>query len=137
MKKIYLIGALKNPEIPEIGIKLRELGFEVFDDWFSAGPRADEHWNKHEKQKGRNFKEALYGFHARTVLEFDKAHLDRADVGILIMPAGKSGHVEFGYMAGKGKETYILFEEEPSRYDVMLGFANNIFFSLDELIKEL
>ena len=41
MKTIYLIGSLRNPKIPEIGRQLRDLGFDVLDDWFAAGPRAD------------------------------------------------------------------------------------------------
>ena len=37
MKSIYIIGSLRNKNIPLIGNKLREAGFEVFDDWFSPG----------------------------------------------------------------------------------------------------
>lgn len=133
-KKIYLIGSLRNPKIPEIGSKLRLLGFEVFDDWFAPGPEADQFWQLYEKQKGSTYKEALKGFAATHIFEFDKFHLDRADMGILVMPAGKSGHLELGYLVGKGKPCYILFDEEPERWDVMTQFANEIFFNLDDLI---
>ena len=40
MSKIYLIGSLRNPSIPETAAKLRDAGHEVFDDWFSAGSRS-------------------------------------------------------------------------------------------------
>ena len=36
--KVYLIGSLRNPKVPKIAEKIRALGFEVFDDWFAAGP---------------------------------------------------------------------------------------------------
>ena len=32
-KVVYMIGSLRNENIPEMGNKIRELGFEVFDDW--------------------------------------------------------------------------------------------------------
>jgi hypothetical protein len=54
----------------------------------------------------------------------------------LILPAGKSGHLELGYMIGKGKLGYILLED-PDRWDVMYQFSSGVFYELDELIQEL
>ena len=39
MKSIYIIGSLRNPEIPLLGNDLRKLGLDVFDDWFSSSNR--------------------------------------------------------------------------------------------------
>jgi len=140
-KIIYLIGSLRNPEIPEMGNKLRELGFEVFDDWFSPGPEADDFWRKYEKIRGSTYKQALNNWAGKHIYEFDKFHLDRSDIGILYMPGGKSAHLELGYMIGKGKKCFILFDKEPERWDVMLIFlkenGGNICFSFDDLKKEL
>src|SRR3990167_1030837 len=122
--KIYLIGALKNPNIPFIANLLRRKGYEVFDDWFSPGKNADECWQEYETTRGRSYKQALHGAHARHIFEFDKRHLDDADIGILVMPSGRSGHLELGYLAGQGKPTFVLFDEEPARYDLMYLFAN-------------
>ena len=49
---IYLIGSLKNPLVPKTGVLLRENGFEVFDDWYAAGPEADDMWQEYEQLKG-------------------------------------------------------------------------------------
>ena len=43
-KSLYVIGSLKNENIPIIGNELREMGFDVFDDWWSPGPEADDFW---------------------------------------------------------------------------------------------
>lgn len=137
MSVIYLIGSLRNPHIPKIGQELRQEGFEVFDDWFAGGPIADDSWQEYEKSKGTPYDLALKGYAAKHVYEFDKYHLDRSDIAILVLPAGKSGHLELGYMAGKGKKTYVLFDKEPERWDVMYQFANGVFFSTEDLIKEL
>ena len=137
--QIYLIGSLRNPEIPRIGNILREKGLTIFDDWHAAGPEADDYWQKYEKGRGRSYPQALQGAAAKNVYRFDKRHLDESAAAILIMPAGKSGHLELGYMAGQGKLCYILFDEEPERFDVMPNFVYDtggaVLFSIDELLK--
>ncbi len=136
-KTIYIIGSLRNENIPTMSVKLREeTGFEVFDDWFSPGPKADDYWKQYEEARGRNYKQALEGWAAKHVFEFDKFHIDRADLGILIMPAGKSGHLELGYMIGQGKPGYILLDKS-DRWDIMYQFATGVFFDMEDLIKEL
>jgi nucleoside 2-deoxyribosyltransferase len=59
------------------------------------------------------------------------------------MPAGKSGHLELGYMIGCGKPCIIYFNEEPDddRWDVMVQFAfengGDVCFGMDDLKKTL
>lgn len=137
MPVIYLIGSLRNAEIPATASYLRQLGFEVFDDWFAAGPIADDSWQAYEKGRGTKYQDAIRSYAAQHVFEFDKYHLDRVDAGILVMPAGKSGHLELGYLAGKGKPTYVLFHEEPERWDVMYAFTKGVFFNREELGQQL
>lgn len=130
---IYLIGSLRNSEIPQIAIQLREAGFDVFDDWWSASPDADDWWQAHETLKGSSYREALYGPHATCVFEFDRKYLYQADIGVLVMPAGKSGHIEYGHLTGRGIPCYVLFDQEPQRFDVMYRFGADVAFSIDEL----
>lgn len=106
---------------------------EVFDDWFSAGPIADDSFQEHQTQKGLSYKEALKSYAAKHVFNFDFYHLNRADTVVLVMPAGKSGHMEFGYGIGRGKLGYVLFDKEPERWDQMYNFASEIFFNPEEL----
>jgi hypothetical protein len=134
---IYLIGALANPAIPRIANELTARGLDVFAEWYSPGPRADEHWREYELARGRSYREALAGPHAQHIFAFDKRYLDACDVGVLVMPAGKSGHLELGYMAGQGKRTYVFFEAEPMRYDLMYLLATDILFGVDELASVL
>lgn len=141
-KVVYMIGSLKNDKIPQIAREIRELrkDFEVFDDWFSPGPEADDFWRNFEKVRGSTYKQALRNYAGKHIFEFDKFHIDRADIGILIMPAGKSGHMELGYLIGRCKKCFVYFEEEPERWDVMYQFVlenGEICFSKEELINEL
>ena len=137
MEKIYLIGSLRNKQIPHLGNDLRDLGFDVVDDWHGTGYEADDKWMEYEQIRGRNYKEALQGLAAKHIFQFDKYHLDTADFVVMLLPAGRSGHLEFGYAIGQGKPGYILFDGEPDRYDVMYQFATDIFFDSRELLETL
>uniref|UniRef100_A0A6M3LKU4 Nucleoside 2-deoxyribosyltransferase n=1 Tax=viral metagenome TaxID=1070528 RepID=A0A6M3LKU4_9ZZZZ len=134
---IYLIGALANPQVPLIANRLRAQGFEVFDAWYSAGPDADTCWRDHERLMGHTFQQALAGPHAQDVYHFDELWLSRADTAVLVLPAGKSGHLELGWVLGRGKRGFILLNGEPDRFDVMYNFATGVCADLNELVVRL
>ena len=133
---LYLIGSLRNPEIPTIAHALREQGHDVFDDWYAAGEKADDAWRDYELGRGRSYIQALDGLAAHHVYGFDLAHLNRSEGGVLVLPAGRSAHIEFGYLIGQGKPGYILLDT-PDRWDVMYKFATGVFTSLPELVHAL
>src|SRR5438034_1270844 len=124
---VYLIGSLRNPEVPKIASRLREAGLEVFDEWYAAGPTADDCWRDYEKARGNSYLEGLSGLAAKHVYSFDLRHLDRSEAALLVLPAGKSGHLELGFAIGKGKPGYILLEPGVDRWDVMYQFATGLF----------
>jgi hypothetical protein len=136
-ESIYLIGALRGTYIREFAEELRAEGFDVFDDWHSAGEKADEIWQEYEQFRGHDYLTAIQGYRARNVFRFDEQHILRCRVGVLVLPAGKSAHLELGYMLGQGKRGYILFDEEPKRWDVMYQFATALFIDKRKLIDEL
>ena len=132
---LYLVGSLRNPRVPELAEKLRRLGFEVFDDWYAAGPEADDYWQRYERDRGHDLVEALEGHAARHVFDYDHRHLDRSDLGVLLLPAGRSGHLELGYLAGRQVPTHIILEGEPERYDVMYRFATQVWRTEDDFLR--
>jgi len=133
---IYLIGSLRNPEIPKLAKVLRDQGLEVFADWYAAGELADDAWRDYERGQGFSFREALARPAARNVFDFDKRHIDASSVVVLVLPAGKSGHLELGYALGRGKKGYILLDN-PDRWDVMYQFATAVFDKEEELVAAL
>lgn len=134
---VYLTGALKNPAVPTVAAALRDWGYEVIDEWHSAGPEADSCWQAYEEARGRTYSEALRGRGAQNTFLFDLAYLDLADCAVLVMPAGKSAHLELGYAVGSGKPGFILLDDEPSRYEVMPNFAAVVCANPDELLASL
>ena len=135
IKSVYIIGSLRNPKVVDIGNKIRAAGIEAFDDWASPGPEADDYWKKYAEKRGLSYKEALKGHAARHVFEFDKFHIDRCDAALLVQPAGKSGHLELGYVLGRGKPGYILLDTENPRWDVMLQFATGLVETVEEFLS--
>jgi len=133
---IYLIGSLRNPEIPKIANQLRDAGHEVFDDWYAAGPEADDKWRDYEQLRGHSYSEALKGYAADHVFQFDKSHLDRCEAALLVLPAGRSGHLELGYAIGAGKQGYIL-HDNPERWDVMYCFATKVFMDVESMLYHM
>lgn len=134
---IYLIGSLRNPQIPILAEEIRAATKEeVFDDWFAAGPEADDYWRDYELGRHHTFSEALCGYAARNVFEFDRRNLERADSVVLALPAGKSGHLELGWSLGRGVAGYILLDS-PERWDVMYQFATGVFDEKEKLIEAL
>lgn len=133
---IYLIGSLRNPAVVVLGEELRGLNYEVFDDWMAAGPEADDYWKKYEEARGHTYIEALHGHAAEHVFNYDRFHLDRASMGVLMLPAGRSGHLELGYLLGQGKPGLILLDR-PDRWDVMYKFASQVCETKEELFNAI
>lgn len=139
-RMVYLIGSLRNESIPLLGNSLRRRlgdGWTVFDDWYCAGPEADDYWRTYEIAKGHDFAQGVRGKAAQNVLAFDKSNLESCTHAVLVLPAGRSGHLELGYTVGLGKKTFILLDGDYDRWDVMYGFADLLVTSTDELVKGL
>jgi hypothetical protein len=122
---VYLVGSLRNPQIPVLGNEMRALGLEVVDNWFAGGKIADDAWQEYSVARGRSYAEALQSREAGHVFYFDRAYINLSDAVVMLYPAGRSAHLEFGYAVGGGKKGYLLMEEQPERYDVMLQFAGS------------
>ena len=138
MRKIYIMGSLRNPRIPIIANRFEKEGHDVFADWFASGPETDDYWKTYEESRGRTYFQALKGKAAKNTFEFDKKWLDWADTVVMVLPAGRSAHMEFGRAVGQGKPAYVLFDEEPvDRWDVMYQFATDVYDDLEVLVEEL
>lgn len=134
---VYVTGSLRNPRVPELSAYLRANDIDVFDDWYAAGPIADDSWRDYELARGHDYVEALRGYAAEHIYNFDRHHLNRAAAGVLLTPAGKSCHLELGYLAGQQKPTFILLDRDYDRWDVMYRFATSVVWTPDELCREI
>ena len=134
---IYLLGSLANPTVLTVANTLREAGHDVFDQWMASGEGADERWYTYGKQRGWNFKETLNSAFVETAFQFDRRHIEMSDIGVMVMPCGRSAGLELGWMLGQGKRGYILYDGEPERPDLMAKLATGICYSVGELVEAL
>ena len=70
---------------------------------------------------------AIEGFHA----DFDA--MQRADTFVMVLPCGKSAHLELGWAIGAGKRTAILLED-PVEPELMYRCADYLATSLFDLL---
>jgi hypothetical protein len=139
--KVYIIGSMRNPLVPETANALRGEGHEVYDDWHASGPESDDYWMAYERAKGHDYLTALDGWAARHIFENDLQHLTEAEAVVLVHPAGRSAHLELGWAIGQGKLPFILMPEEPDRWDVMARFAldagGDIVYTVQDLLEAM
>ena len=126
MRKIYIASSWKNSKaVLRLAWQLREWGHEVYafcepgkDHFiFDAREHGVSHLTAKEAVKDPMFIKAY---------QADKAGLDWADTCIILLPAGKSTHLEGGYAVGRGKELYVLGPQVPGDFDAMYGFAEMV-----------
>jgi len=79
------------------------------------------------------FRTALTHLRAEEGFQNDYRALANCDACVLVMPCGRSAHLELGWAAGAGKWTAILLADgEP---ELMYGLAQEVCVSLEELLR--
>lgn len=114
--KIYLASSWRNTYQPAVLAQLRDVGFEVYD-FRNPGPgKTGFAWRQcaegpiDDADKMRTVLAhpvAVAGFK----LDFDA--MKWADVLVLLLPCGRSAHLEAGWAAGAGKPVVVLAPELP------------------------
>jgi hypothetical protein len=144
MSYIYLVGSLREGRVREVARVLRKAGHKVFDDWHACHPDADEAWREYEQSRGRTYAQALDGKFLRHCFEFDYEHLKKAEVVILVAKPGKIGGfsaaVELTWAKCQGKDTCILLDGEPERWEMMAllcAAPSDIYYDLNHLVEDL
>jgi hypothetical protein len=140
-RRIYLASSWRNSYQPEVVKALREWGHEVYDfrnptegdhgfSWREIGD-GFEHWTAWE------FREALKTPIAARGFSYDKDGCEWADTGVLLLPCGRSAHLEAGYLIGQGKPTLVLALEERTEPELMYLLAARICLGMEELKSQL
>lgn len=66
----------------------------------------------------------------------DYAAMDRADTFVLVLPCGRSAHLELGWAVGAGKRTAILLED-PAEPELMYRMVDHLATTMDDLLAWL
>jgi len=134
--KVYIASSWKNAEnVRLIADLLRKNNVQVDD--FTDDSRGRYVFSyldlpEHDKINGIDF---LTLDQAKRAFIEDKKMIDWADAVLLLLPCGRSAHLEAGYAVGMGKHLIILGEFPPGEFDVMYGFASLVTSDLVEAVK--
>lgn len=156
MSVIYLASSWRNKMQPEVLLALRNVGHSVYDfrnptnSWTTLTPGDDsggfqwsdvdpqwQSWTPWAYRQGLQTPIATKGF------QHDFEAMEAADIGVLLLPSGRSAHIEAGYFAGHPeKYLHVLVPDslppaEGWEPELMYRLANHVHGSLDELMGAL
>ena len=130
--KIYVASSWRNPYQPGVVNYLRGLGHTVYDfrehgfSWDKIAPDW-EGWSTLEY-----YHIGLLDEICEDAFQMDYTAMHRCDATVLVLPCGRSAHLEAGFAVGQGKPTCIYVPKADEPLDVMHKMAD-IVFSLDQL----
>lgn len=141
--KIYVAASWRTDRQPAVVAALREAGHTVYDfrnpapgnngfHWSQVAP----HWNREARLPAEEYRNTLYeNPRCQEGFNFDMNALREADALVLVMPAGRSAHLELGYAIGAKKATMILLEDPIDGPDLMHLAADLLLDDLDHLVR--
>lgn len=142
-RRIYLASSWRNTLQQQVLVLLRAAGHEVYDFRNPApGERGfswaeiDPDW---QKWTPKQFIKFLAHPIAQHGYSFDKKGLDWADTCVLLLPCGKSAHLEAGYAIGQGKPTLIILagQTEPELMYLLAGSSACVVSDLIDVLPGL
>lgn len=139
MARIYAASSWRNPIQPEV-VKQLSFRHQVYDFRNPPGKAGfqwkdiEENWQNWTTEQYVNLlqttKDASHGFIA------DYRAMQWADTCVLILPCGRSAHLEAGYFNGANKRL-LIYMPEKQEPELMYLMANKICLNMNELLSEL
>jgi hypothetical protein len=130
---IYVASSWRNEYQPEAVTTLRSAGHEVYDfkdsdgfNWREVDPDFDR-WDFDGWVRGLEHPAARRGFRR------DMDALEAATACVLVLPCGRSAHLEAGFAIGKGKPT-VVWVPEFDTPDLMVKMADHVTSKLDVVL---
>jgi hypothetical protein len=139
---IYVASSWRNTYQPTVVDELRRAGHDVYD--FKNPPNGTGFgWRQTAADPAaltdpRRFRdEVLTHPAARAGFASDMAALRSADATVLVLPCGRSAHLELGWATGAGQRTLVLLDDPMSEPELMYLACSRICVSLAEVLEEV
>jgi hypothetical protein len=138
--KVYVASSWRNIQQPEVVAVLRRVGHEVYD-FKNPGPgdkgfgwsAIDPNWRDWTPDE---FICALDHPIARRGFENDMRALVECEACVLVLPCGRSAHLELGYAVGALKRSIVLMPN-PNEPELMYRMCDRVCTSLAEVVEVL
>ena len=138
-RKIYLASSWRNPLQPVAVAMLREAGHEVYDFRNPSPGNTGFSWSDIDPV-WLQWTPEMFVSHltahpiAAGGFSFDKSGLDWCDACVLLLPCGRSAHLEAGYAIGQGKPTLIVLSEDRFEPELMYLLADAVVPNIDQMV---
>jgi len=142
MKKIYVASSWRNAIQQAVVTFLRGLGHEVYDFRNPAPGNAGFAWTSIDPNWMRwtpeQFAELLTTHPiAAEGFAFDRNALEWCDTCVLVLPCGRSAHLEAGYAADQGKHLVTLLHADKFEPELMYLLGRDVVCDFDGLERVL
>jgi hypothetical protein len=142
---VYVASSWRNPVQVAVCAALRSVGIEHYDfrnppdgegfSWRQVDPsygegiraKGDDHVPVEQYLEMLGHDRAVEGY------DNDMAAMLQADTFVMVLPCGKSAHMELGWAVAAGKRTAILLED-PMEPDLMYRMADYLAPSMMDLL---
>lgn len=136
-RKIYVASSWRNVLQPGVVQDLRRYGHDVYDFRNPIEGDCGFHWSHidlaWQTWNPSRFRDSLHHAIAERGFAVDFAAMQWADTFLLVMPCGRSAHLELGWATGQGKDTAILLSSgEP---ELMYKLADELLCNHNELAE--
>jgi hypothetical protein len=138
--RIYVASSWRNAYQPMVVERLRDAGYVVYDFRHPAPGNEGFHWAEIDSAwdtwTPEQYIAALQHPFAQRGFAHDRRALQMADVTVLVLPCGRSAHLELGYAAGQGQRTAVLMLE-PNEAELMYLLCETICTNIEDLLAWL
>lgn len=139
--RIYVASSWRNTRQPAVVEALRAAKHDVYD--FRNPPnRSGFGWRqcatKAELRDPRAYRDKVLTHPiARAGFASDMKHLEEAEATVLVLPCGRSAHLELGHANGRGQRTFVLLDEKIDEPELMYLMCGRIVLDVAELLDAL
>jgi hypothetical protein len=141
--KIYAASSWNNPYYKDVVQQLVLNGYDVYDftgKMSTYGNAVTFHWSQIDSEweswTNQQFVDNLSHPNARHAFSIDHDNMQQSQVCVLILPCGKSSHMEAGFMKALGKKL-LIYMPQPQRAELTYSLADDFCDNIPQLLQIL
>ena len=149
MARIYIATSWKNMDRQKLVQELREHGHKVYEFRRYSGegdmPVLEEISLKYglgEKYRTKTlepgeYEKIIFDKKARMCFSLHAPAIEKADICILLLPAGRSAHIEAGLLSGRGTKVIVYDSGQYTKAELAYGYFDGYTSDKEELFRML
>ena len=135
--RIYVASSWRNARQPEVVRALSQDGHQTYDFHNPHPSPSAFQWSEIDPDwqdwQANSFRQALEHPLAERGFQSDLNAIRQAHALVLVLPCGRSAHLEAGWAAGQGKPVCVLLDQQ-NEPELMYKMASHLATSLPELL---